>query len=101
MLIEMNLDVRVGDRRTVCEVQVPCETEVHSYTPGERPSVDSPGDSASIEWTLRAAASVRVNGVEVLAEGAAIELRPVVRADIEDRLIRDAEEERSVSRAGY
>ena len=101
MLIEMNLEVRVGDRRFACEVQLPCETEVHSYTPEERPTHDSPGDTAMIDWTLRAAAAVVVNGVEVVAEGAKIELPPIAKADIEDRLIRDAQEDAAVSRAGY
>jgi len=101
MLIEMNLDVRVGDRRTVCEVQIPCETEVHSYTPEEKPTYDSPGDTAMIDWTLRAAAAVVVHGVEVIAEGAKIELPPIAKADLEERLIRDAREDAAVSRAGY
>ena len=101
MLIEMNLGVRVGDRRFDCEVQLPCDTEVHSYTPEEKPTYDSPGDTAMIDWSLRAAAAVVVNGVEVVAEGAKIVLPPIAKSDIEDRLIRDAQEDAAVSRAGY
>lgn len=90
MVIEMNLDVMVGDARTVCEVQVPAETEVQSYTPEERATADSPGATACIEWTLRAAAAVVVHGVQVIAAGDELTVPPIVRADIEDRLIREA-----------
>ena len=69
MLIEMNLDVRAGERRTVCEVQIPCSTEVHSYTPGEPATHDCPGAPEEIEWSLVTECAVTVNGVPAARTG--------------------------------
>jgi len=90
MVIELNLDVRIGEETLVHEIEVPVEAEVHSYTPEERATADSPGSTACIEWTLRAAAAVVVHGVQVIAAGDELTVPPIVRADIEDRLIREA-----------
>jgi len=101
MLIEMNLDVRVGDSRTVCEVQIPCSTEVHSYTAGEPATHDCPGAPEEIEWSLVTADAVTVNGVEVFAAGSEVPLLPIMRRDMEESLLRDVREDRAVSAAGY
>ena len=100
-VIEVNLEVTVGDDTTVHEIEVPVETEVHSFTPEEKPTFYSPGETASVDWTLRTAVAVKVNGIEVLAEGTEVGVHPIKRAEIEDQLIRDAREEAAVSRAGY
>ena len=101
MLIEMNLDVRVGDETLVYEVQIPCETEVHDYTPAESPTHDCPGTPEEIEWSLVTECAVTVNGVEVFAAGSEVPLLPVMRRDIEVGLLRDVREDRAVSGAGY
>ena len=101
MLIEMNLDVRVGDETLVYEVQVPCETEVHSYTPGEPATYDYPGAPEEIEWSLVTESAVTVNGVEVFAAGSEVPLLAVRRRDIEESLLRDVREDRALSAAGY
>ncbi len=101
MLIEMNLDVRVGDETLVYEVQVPCETEVHSYTPGEPATYDCPGAPEEIEWSLVTESAVTVNGVEVFAAGSEVPLLAVRRRDIEESLLRDVREDRALSAAGY
>ncbi len=101
MLIEMNLDVRVGDETEVYEVQVPCETEVHSYTPGEPATHDCPGAPEEIDWSLVTECAVTVNGVEVFAAGSEVPLLPITRRDMEERLLRDVREDRAVSAAGY
>jgi len=100
-MIEVNLEVRIGDETLVHEVEVPVETEVHSFTPEERSTFDSPGETASVECTIRTAAAVMVNGIEVLPSGTEVLVHPIKRAEIEDQLIRDALAEASVSRAGY
>ena len=100
MVIELTLDVRIGDETLVHEIEVPVETEVHSYTPEERATPDSPGSTAAIEWTMRTSAAVSVNNVEVMPEGTVITPPPVVRAGIEDRLIRDAQADAAVSGVG-
>ena len=99
--IEVSLDVRIGVDTVEYEVEVPVETEVHSFTPEEKPTFDSPGETASVEWTLRTSEAIFVNGVEVLASGTEVSVHPIKRAEIEDKLIRDAREQAAVSRAGY
>ncbi len=101
MLIEMNLDVRVGGSRTVCEVQIPCSTEVHSYTAREPATHGCPGAPEEIEWSLVTECAVTVNGVEVFAAGSEVPLLAVRRRDIEESLLRDVREDRALSAAGY
>ncbi len=101
MVVEIVLKVRAGEKSYECEVVVPAETEIHSYNAGEKASFDSPGEPEEVEWSLVSGCAVTVNGVEVLAEGAALDIPEKMRDDMREQLLRDAREDRAVSAAGY
>jgi len=83
----------------VC-IEVECDIEVTSYTPGEAPSMYSPGEQEQIEWECHLVREVRVGDVVVMPSGAAIELSDSHAREIEADLLAASKVGRALAKAG-